>query len=141
MAVPLPSGVFLSAADCLRLDGLLMRALRDLQVRDGGLPADLAETVGPIHAAAREFRESALISTGSGTTRAESCSRTRSLQHEHQLSAAEVARIAGVSRELVCRAARDGDLKGSKSGRRGAWEIDPDSAAPWTAERRTRRAA
>ena len=133
--------VVLSGADCGRLDALLMRALRDIQLRDGGLPTDLAETVAPIHQAAAEFRATQLVNRRSGTAFAASGSVTGASAGTERLSVQEAARFAQVSESYVRRLARRGAVRAAQSGSRGAWQLDGGSLAAWLAERSDRKAS
>jgi hypothetical protein len=104
----MPAGVYLSAAGCARHDAFLMRALRDLQLRDGSLPRDLAEIVAPIHAAAVEFRASVLVEAGSGTADDGSGSLTRVSVGKGRLTVQQAARLTGTSESYLRRLARRG---------------------------------
>ena len=135
------STVVLSGLECARLDGLLMRCLRDIQARDGALPPGLEETISPIHQAAIEFRASVLVNRSSGTALADSGSVKRSSQATERLSVPEAARLAGTSESLVRRLARKGVLQGTRSGGRGAWSLNGGSVAVWMANRSDAKAS
>jgi excisionase family DNA binding protein len=152
MARHLPAGVHLTAAECAKLDGLLVRGLRDLRLRDGTAPPDLLEIVAPIHQAAAEFRASVLVepatvlvspgfSPGSGTGRDSSGSAARSSIATERLSVQQAARFANVSESYLRRLARMGALRGARPGGRGGWTLDGGSVAAWAADRNETRKA
>jgi len=135
MARMVPRGVLLTPADCARLDGLLVRALRDLHLRDGGAPHDLLDVIADIHQLAGEFRASVLVDAGSGTTQAGSGSVGASSEVTERLTVAEAARLTGVSDSYWRRLARRGDVQASRSGSKGEWVLDGGSVAAWAAHR------
>lgn len=139
MACRLPPGVHLSARDCALLDGVLVRALRDMQLRDGGAPSALLEVAAPIHRAAVEFRENTLVEAGSGTGEDGIGSVEGSSVSSERLSVQEAARLTGLSESYLRRLLRGGGLKGTRSGGRGgAWLLDGGSLAVLVADRRDR---
>lgn len=129
-------GVFLSGADCARLDGVLARALRDLQMSNGHMPPALLDLGTDIHAAALEFRAEMQAAAGSGTA---------GFHHGRVLTTFEVSAdrltVEEVSRRIhrstgyVRRLLRRGDIAGSRTGRRGAWSADEGSVAAWIGDR------
>jgi hypothetical protein len=135
MARTVPRGVLLSERDCALLDGVLVRALRDLHMRDGAAPRDLVDVVADIHQVAREFRASVLTETGSGTAFDGSGSVGGSSEVTERLSVQEAARLTGLSTSYLRRAARRGDVQASRSGPRGEWVLDGGAVAAWTADR------
>ena len=139
MAVRLPAGVHLDARDCALLDAVLVRALRDMQLRDGGAPQSLLEVVAPIHRAAVEFREEMQVSVGSGTGEDGSGSAGRSSAVTERLTTQEAAQLTGLTDRYWRRLARRGDVAASRSGRRGEWILDGNSVAAWVADRRDRQ--
>lgn len=140
MAARLPPGVHLTARDCALVDRLLVSALRDVQLRDGGVPQELLDVVAPIHRAAVEFRENTLVSAGSGTSADRTGSGGRSsVVTSERLSVQEAARITGFSESFVRRLARKGVLSGIRTGPGiGAWQLDGGSLAVLMADRRDR---
>lgn len=139
MAARLPPGVHLTARDSALLDALLVRALRDMQLRDGGVPQDLLDVVAPIHRAAVEFREDMLVSAGSGTGSDVSGSVGRSsVVTNERLSVQEAARLTGLSESYLRRLARGGALNAARSGGRGGWALDGGYVAALVADRRDR---
>lgn len=148
MAGALPPGVFLSELDCAVLDDLLVRALRDVQLREGAMPARLAEVAAPIHAAATKFRANTLAERsnasserGSGTGRDTSGSVRRRSAPTERLSVPEAARLAQVSESYLRRLARRGTVRAVRQGSRGGWLLDGGSVAVWVAERSEARKA
>jgi excisionase family DNA binding protein len=135
MPTVVPPGVLLTAADCARLDAVLMWALRDMQLRDGGLPRDLAEVAAPIHEAAIEFRANVLVKAGSGTVFDRIGSVGGSSVSTERLTVAEAARLTGASESYLRRLARGGVVTATRSGGRGEWILDGGSLAAWTADR------
>lgn len=140
MAARLPAGVHLSARDCALLDAVLVRALRDMQLRDGGAPQSLLEVVAPIHREAVEFRENTQVNAGSGTGDAGNGAVERSSGLSERLSVQEAARLTGFSESYLRRLARRGDLEGSQSGsgRGRGWLLDGGSLAVLMADRKDR---
>jgi excisionase family DNA binding protein len=122
------------------LDALLVRALRDVQLRDGGVPQDLLDVMAPVHRAAVEFRENTLVSDGSGTAYDKIGSEGRSSAvTSERLSVQEAARITGFSESYVRRLAREGVVQATRPGRGiGAWQLDGGSLAVLVADRRDR---
>ncbi|MFD9659027.1 helix-turn-helix domain-containing protein [Streptomyces mirabilis] len=122
------------------MDGLLVRALRDMQLRDGGVPQDLLDVAAPVHRAAVEFRENALVMAGSGTSADRIGSGGRSsVVTSERLSVQEAARITGYSESFVRRLARKGVLSGTRTGPGiGTWQLDGGSLAVLMADRRDR---
>lgn len=137
MAHQLPAGVWLSGEDACRLDGLLRRAVYDAGRRDGHVSARLVELSDLIHRAAIEFRTTVLASADSGTgdDSSGSVSALSPVSDNDRLTARQAARLAGVSEEFIRRLACEGVLRGTKSGHRGAWRLDPSSVATWMAGR------
>lgn len=135
MAGRLPAGVFLSERECALLDYHLVKLLRDLRMRDGSEPRDLLEVAGPIHAMAVEFRETMLVNPGSGTTGDRSGSVTRVSGETERLSVQQAARFAGISESYVRRLARRGVAQATRSGGKGAWQLDGGLLAAWLADR------
>ncbi|WP_424710134.1 helix-turn-helix domain-containing protein [Kitasatospora acidiphila] len=119
------------------LDGLVRRAVYDAGRRDGHVPARVVELAEVIHRAAIEFRTTVLASADSGTGDDSSGSVTPvSFTSDERLTAHQAARLAGVSEEFIRRLACEGVLKGTKSGHRGAWRLDPSSVVVWMAGRK-----
>ncbi len=139
MAARLPAGVHLAARDCALLDAVLVRALRDMQLRDGGAPQSLLEVVAPIHRAAVEFRENTLADGGSGTSDDGSGSVAGSSVVSERLSVQEASRLTGISESYLRRLARGGALGGARSGGRGGWSLDGGLVAALVADRRDRQ--
>ncbi|MFJ4924084.1 helix-turn-helix domain-containing protein [Streptomyces sp. NPDC088736] len=137
MARVQPAGVWLSPEDCARLEAVLLKTLRDMQIRDGGAPEHLVDVVAVVRGCAREFRTSTLVTGGSGTTQRRNGSAGGSSVVSERLTTQEAARLARVSDGYVRRLARRGDVMASRSGGKGEWLIDASSLAVWVAERRT----
>jgi excisionase family DNA binding protein len=140
MALPIPSGVLLTDAECARLDHVLMRALRDAHMRDGGAPQWLLDVAADIHQRAGEFRKTALVSLGSGTVVDESGSGSGSWVGTEQLTVQQAANLTGASDSYLRRMARRGDVQASRSGVRGEWVFDGGSLAAWAAGRNNKKA-
>lgn len=130
--------VVLTGEDCAALNVPLGQLLSALGRRDNAVPRRLVEIREEVRRAAAEFTVNTLVSADSGTSRDTPGSRSRASVVSERLSATEAARLTGVSREMVCRLASRGVLKGARSGWRGAWELDPDSVAAWQASRMER---
>jgi excisionase family DNA binding protein len=141
MAVPMPAGVFLPAADCARLDWLLVRALRDLAMQNGAVPRDVELIAAFVHRAAVEFRASLLVEAGSGTSDDVSGSVARSLVSTERLSPQEAAALTGISDSYWRRLARRGDVHATRSGDRGQWMLDGGAVAARMADRTEARKA
>lgn len=135
MSRHLPAGVYLSARDCAIIDAMLVRTLRDLQLRNGAVPVDLVEVTAPIHQAAREFRANVLVETSSGTAHDSSGSVAGVSEATERLTVQEAARLTGWSTSYLRRLARRGDVSASRSGRMGEWVLDGGSLAARVAER------
>lgn len=139
MAVRLPGPVvLLTGEDCAALNGPLGQLLSALAQRDGQVPRRLVEIREEVRRAAVQFRVNALADADSGTVFDAPGSRSGVSGATERLTAAEAARLTGVSREMICRLAVAGALKGAKTGRRGSWVLDADSVAMWQAGRRER---
>jgi excisionase family DNA binding protein len=121
------------------LDGILVRALRDVQLRDGGVPQALLDVVAPIHRSAVEFRESTLADAGSGTSDDVIGSVAGSSAGSERLSVQEAARLTGISESYLRRLARRGALGGARSGGRGGWSLDGGLVAALVADREDRQ--
>lgn len=146
MAIRLPGPtVVLTGEDCARLNKPLGELLAALARRDGQVPRHLVEIREEIRRAATEFRITTLANPssgpGSGTVRDTSGSRSRPSGASERLTATEAAHLTGVSRELICRLAVRGVLQGTRTGWRGAWELDAGSVAAWSASRKERSEA
>lgn len=140
MTFLIPAGVLLSDAECARLDHVLMRALREAHLRDGGAPQWLLEVAADIHQRAGEFRKNSLVNPGSGTTLDVSGSASGSWVETERLTVREAANLTGTSDSYLRRMARRGDVPASRSGIRGEWVFDGGSLAAWAAERNHRKA-
>ncbi|MEU3340687.1 helix-turn-helix domain-containing protein [Streptomyces sp. NPDC006668] len=138
MAARLPAGVHLTARDCALLDAVLVRALRDMQLRDGSAPQNLLEAVAPIHRAAVEFRENMQVSPCSGTAEDGNSSVKGSSVVTERLTTQEAAQLTGLTDGYWRRLARRGDVTASRSGRRGEWILDGNSVPAWAADRKDR---
>lgn len=136
----IPAGVLLTAADCARLDALLMRALREAQLRDGAIPRSLLDVAADIHHLAGEYRASVLVGHGSGTALAEIGSAGGSSAVMERLTVQQAARLTGTSESYLRRLARRGDVQASRTGRRGEWQLDGGTLAAWAAGRDDRKA-
>lgn len=142
MAQSVSAGVFLSAEDCARLDGLLLRALADSSRRDGGVPVQVERIAAELHHAALKFRASVQVDAGSGTSRDRNGSAARTSVVTDRLSVTQAAGLAGVSEGYMRRLVRRGCFTATRSGQRGAgWLLDGGQVAAWAAERNRRQEA
>ncbi|WP_084701039.1 helix-turn-helix domain-containing protein [Streptacidiphilus anmyonensis] len=134
--------VVLDGSDCAELNRHLGQLLDALGRRDGQVPRRLVEIREEVRRAAIQFRTEQLQArtseAGSGTARDTRSSVTRPSGVSERLSAAEAAQLVGVSPEMIRRLACKGDLRGTRSGHRGAWVLDADSVATWQASRTER---
>lgn len=130
-----------TAAECARLDGFVVNALRDLHLRKGSVPADLLELLAPVHDLAKEFRSSVLVEPGSGTLFDGFGSAAGPLGATERLTTHEAARITGTSESYLRRLAREGVVTATRSGSRGEWLLDGGSLAAWVAGRSNLRKA
>lgn len=136
MAHLLPPGLLLTAEECARLDAVLMRAAREMQLRDGAVPHRLADICADVHQVAAKFRQSALVGGGSGTEEAAGGIPEPSSSATERLSVQQAARLTGLSDSYWRRLARRGDVEASRSGSRGRWVLDGGQVAAWTANRK-----
>lgn len=131
-------GVLVTERECAILDAFMMRGLRDLHMRDGGVPHELAEAVADIHQAAKEFRASVLsepsVEPSSGTVFDGSGSVGGSSEVTERLTTQEAARLTGLSDSYWRRLAREGAVQ-AQSGSKGQWILDGGAVAAWMADR------
>lgn len=130
-------GVVLGAADCARIDPLLMRSLVDAQRRDAVVPAEVREIAADVHSAALWFRAEMLIKPGSGTHELILDAEMPAWEPEERLSTAQAARIAEVSTSYISRLIGRGELDAVRV-RGGGWAVNGASLALWMAGRRRR---
>lgn len=141
MATRMPPGVFLSDEEAAELDFVLRRAVAVLAARDGMVPGVLVRFSEDVHKVADGFRASVLVNPDFRTTDDAAGSAAGVFGVSERLSAAEAARLTGVSTRFITEMARRGVLQGMRSGHRGAWTLDGNSVACWAAERHRTKAA
>lgn len=121
-------GVFLSNADCARIDSLLWRAVVDEERRNGGISGRVRGIAEDIRAVGVEFRSA----YGTGGFRDGPVG--ASYEASEWLTTPEAANILSVSESYVRRLLRRGELAGSRMGGKGTWIVDAGSVAVWKAE-------
>lgn len=132
--------VVLSAADCIRFDGLLVRALADARLRDATVPASVVEICADVHQVAARFKAEALTGGGSRTYDSDTDKAMPAWFPEDWLSTRKAARLAGVSPSYLCRVVRRGDVTARRQ-RGGGFEIAAASLAVWLGRRDQAKAA
>lgn len=132
--------VVLSAADCVRLDGLLVRALADARLRDATVPASVVEIVADVHQTATRFKAETLVRSGSRTDDSDTDKAMPAWSSEDWLSTRNAARLAGISPSYLCRQVRRGGVTARRR-RGGGYEIDASSLASWLGHRDQAKAA
>ncbi|MEU9406199.1 excisionase family DNA-binding protein [Streptomyces sp. NPDC048281] len=138
MAAPLCSGVHLAGADCAVLDALLLRAVVDLERRDGCAPPAVRDAVAVIHAAAIEFRDTVQVKPSSGTSDAPRRSAARRSATSEWLTTRQAATLTGTSESYLRRLARNHEVRATRARDGRGWLLDAGAVAAWAAER-TRR--
>lgn len=131
--------VILSAADCVRLDGLLVRALADARLRDATVPASVVEVCADVHQVAARFKAEALAEGGSRTYDSDTDKEMAAWSPEDWLSTRKAARLAGVSPSYLCRVVRRGEVS-VRVQRGGGYEIYAASLAVWLGRRNQAKA-
>jgi hypothetical protein len=137
-------GVLLTERECALLDNALMRTLRDIHMRDGGVPRELVEAAADIHQTAKEFRASVLVEPSSepcsGTVFDGSGSVGGSSEVTERLTTQEAARLSGLSDRYWRRLAHEGAVQ-ARLGSKGEWILDGGAVAAWLADRNHLRKA
>lgn len=124
-----------TAEDCARLDGFVMRALRDMRLRNELVPRDVLELLASVHQLAGEFRETTLVTHRSGTAFDQGSSGRGPSEATETLSVPQAARLTGWSQEYLRRLARKGVVSATRTGSRGGWRLDGGQLAALRASR------
>lgn len=134
-------GLLLEPEDCLALDRIVMRGIKDAIQRDGGVSARTQEAAAQLHRCAVEFRESQFrvipqASPDFETTFDHPGFASRSSEATEWLSVREAAQLSDLSEQFIRRLAHKRVLNGDQLGHRGAWRLDRNSVAVWIAARK-----
>ena len=135
-------GLLIEPEDCLLLDSLLIRGMKDAVQRNGGAPARAEQVVAEFHQYAvqcreTEFRAGPQVKAPYETVFDRPGFVSRSSEATEWLSVREVAQLAEVSEQYVRRMAEDKVIAGDRNGHRGARRLNANSVAAWLAARRS----